>query len=83
MIFRCGRTLHQPDFSEGRSTPTTVSSEGLKILEAHPWPGNVRELQNVIERACTVDVTEMIGPEDLRPWLQNCSPEEEVWKASA
>lgn len=68
--------ISQISLKEGRP-PRQISSEGLKILEAHPWPGNVRELQNVIERACTVDVTEMIGPEDLRPWLQNCSPEEE------
>lgn len=68
--------ISQISLKEGRP-PRQVSAEGLRVLESHPWPGNVRELQNVIERACTVDVNEMIGPEDLQPWLQNISPEEE------
>lgn len=55
---------------EGRP-PRQMSADAVRVLESHPWPGNVRELQNVVERCCTVDVTEMIGPEDLRPWLQN------------
>lgn len=68
--------ISQISLKEGRP-PRQVSAEGMRMLETHSWPGNVRELQNVIERACTVDVTEMISCEDLSPWLQNTNPEEE------
>jgi DNA-binding NtrC family response regulator len=68
--------ISQISLKEGRP-PRQVSAEGMRLLESHPWPGNVRELQNVIERACTVDVTELISSQDLSPWLQNISPEEE------
>jgi DNA-binding NtrC family response regulator len=61
--------ISQISLKEGRP-PRQVTPEGMRILEEHTWPGNVRELQNVIERACTVDVTEMIGPDDLQPWIQ-------------
>jgi DNA-binding NtrC family response regulator len=67
--------ISQISLKEGRP-PRQVSAEAIRVLESHPWPGNVRELQNVVERCCTVDVTEMIGPEDLRPWLQNDTIEE-------
>tara|TARA_B100001939_G_scaffold203444_1_gene174894 strand:- start:335 stop:1039 length:705 start_codon:yes stop_codon:yes gene_type:complete len=60
---------------EGRP-PRSVATEALQLLENHPWPGNVRELQNVIERACTIEVGGAIGAESIRPWLQNDSAEE-------
>ena len=69
--------ISQIALKEGRP-PRRVSLDGLRLLESHPWPGNVRELQNVIERACTVDITESIGPADLLPWMQNAAPEEEA-----
>ena len=62
---------------EGRP-PRSVSTEALQLLENHPWPGNVRELQNVIERACTIEVGGAIGAESIRPWLQNESGEDNV-----
>ncbi len=62
--------ISQISLKEGRP-PRQISAEAVNVLKDHAWPGNVRELQNVVERCCTVDVTEMIGPEDLRPWLQN------------
>lgn len=55
---------------EGRP-PRSVGTEALQLLESHSWPGNVRELQNIIERACTIEVGGAIGPESIRPWLQN------------
>lgn len=55
---------------EGRP-PRSVSTEALQLLENHSWPGNVRELQNIIERACTIEVGGAIGAESIRPWLQN------------
>jgi two-component system response regulator HydG len=33
------------------SPVTSVTSEAMTAMIAHPWPGNVRELENVIERA--------------------------------
>jgi DNA-binding NtrC family response regulator len=66
--------ISQISLKEGRP-PRQITAEALKLLEAHPWPGNVRELQNVVERCCTVDVTESISPEDLRPWLHHESQE--------
>jgi DNA-binding NtrC family response regulator len=53
-------------------------SVALGLLESYPWPGNVRELQNVIERACTAQVSEAITADDLRPWLQNGATEDSV-----
>ena len=31
------------------------------------WPGNVRELEHIIDRACTLGLTERIEPGDLGP----------------
>ena len=67
--------ISQISLKEGRP-PRQITADALRVLEAHPWPGNVRELQNVVERCCTVDVTESITPEDLRPWLHNDSIED-------
>lgn len=69
--------ISQISLKEGRP-PRQVTPEGMRLLEAHTWPGNVRELQNVIERACTVDVTETIGPDDLQPWIQRPDGEQAV-----
>ncbi len=67
--------ITQVSLKEGRP-PRQISAEGLRTLEAHPWPGTVRELQNVIERVCTVDVNDSIGPDDLRPWMHNNDPDD-------
>ena len=42
-----------------------VTSEGLKLLAAHPWPGNLRELGNVLERATILSPGHELGPEVL------------------
>jgi two-component system, NtrC family, response regulator HydG len=39
--------------------------EALRALEAYSWPGNVRELRNVIERACALAESDLIGLNDL------------------
>ena len=67
--------ITQFSLKEGRP-PREISAEALRLLEGHPWPGNVRELQNVIERACTIEVTETINAEALRPWLKRDQVEE-------
>ncbi len=60
---------------EGRP-PREVSTEALSVLEGHSWPGNIRELQNVVERACTIEVGGVIDADSIRPWLKNETTEE-------
>ncbi|MCA9063900.1 MAG: sigma-54-dependent Fis family transcriptional regulator [Planctomycetaceae bacterium] len=69
--------ISQIALKEGRP-PRQIDSEAMRLLENHAWPGNVRELQNVIERACTVDVSESITAEDLQTWLEHNEEEEGV-----
>jgi DNA-binding NtrC family response regulator len=42
-----------------------LSSEAIRLLEAHPWEGNVRELRNAIERAMLFAEGEQLVPSDL------------------
>jgi DNA-binding NtrC family response regulator len=42
-----------------------LSAEACGKLKRHGWPGNVRELRNVIERACVLTRSDLIGPDDL------------------
>ncbi len=37
-------------FLQKLNSSKTISSAGLKILQAYSWPGNIRELENLIER---------------------------------
>ncbi|MEP3481412.1 MAG: sigma 54-interacting transcriptional regulator [Fuerstiella sp.] len=67
--------ISEISLKEGRP-PRQVSREAFELLETHTWPGNVRELQNVIERACTVDVGGQIAAENIRPWLKNDDEDE-------
>ena len=43
--------------------------DARSMLEQYNWPGNVRELENLVERACILDVGDVITAEQLRPWL--------------
>jgi two-component system response regulator PilR (NtrC family) len=36
-------------------SPKRISSDALRVLQAHAWPGNVRELENVIERTVALE----------------------------
>ena len=47
--------------------------EALRVLEAYSWPGNVRELRNVIERACALAESDLIGLNDLPDPLRYAS----------
>ena len=67
--------ISEISLKEGRP-PREVSREALQLLEAHSWPGNVRELQNIIERACTIEVGGSITADCIRPWLQNDATDE-------
>ncbi|HTO62887.1 MAG TPA: sigma-54 dependent transcriptional regulator [Bradyrhizobium sp.] len=42
-----------------------LGAEACEKLKRHGWPGNVRELRNVIERACVLTRSDLIGPDDL------------------
>ena len=42
-----------------------LSQPAIDKLQRHSWPGNVRELRNVIERACIMTRTTVIGPNDI------------------
>ncbi len=42
-----------------------LTEEACAKLKRHGWPGNVRELRNVIERACVLTRSDLIGPDDL------------------
>jgi DNA-binding NtrC family response regulator len=41
-----------------------------ELLAAYHWPGNVRELENLITRACVLNLGEAIAADQIRPWLQ-------------
>jgi DNA-binding NtrC family response regulator len=42
-----------------------LSREGLERLMKYSFPGNIRELRNLIERACILSGSAMIGPESF------------------
>ncbi len=52
-----------------------ISPEARERLLAHDYPGNVRELRNAIERACALGESDIIGPPDLPPQLQEAVPQ--------
>jgi len=37
-----------------------ISTEAMRLLEAHGWPGNVRELENLIERTVALEPSDVI-----------------------
>ena len=41
------------------------SKEAMEVLKSYDYPGNVRELENIVERAVSFAVAEIIGVEDL------------------
>jgi two-component system response regulator AtoC len=41
------------------------TAEALDRLQNYPFPGNVRELENLVERACILSESDLIGPETL------------------
>jgi len=43
-----------------------ISTEALRLFEAHDWPGNIRELENLMERLVVLkEKGAMITPKDL------------------
>jgi DNA-binding NtrC family response regulator len=47
-----------------------LADDACQLLVAYHWPGNVRELENLITRACVLNVGAEISAADIRPWLQ-------------
>jgi transcriptional regulator with PAS, ATPase and Fis domain len=55
-------------FRDEATVPIThIAQETLEILSVYEWPGNIRQLRNVIQRACVLNRTGVIRPEDLPP----------------
>ena len=60
--------LNQLSVREGRPLKR-LTLDSLDLIEKYHWPENLRELQNVIERACLLDLGLKLTAEMLRPWL--------------
>src|SRR3954470_13056184 len=48
-----------------------MESEAIRIMQRYNWPGNVRELQNIVERACVLEVEPgVVRATTIEPWLR-------------
>jgi two-component system, NtrC family, response regulator HydG len=66
----CRHFLHQIAKREN-SVFRHMESEAVRLLQRYNWPGNVRELQNIIERACVLEMEPgVIRASTLEPWLR-------------
>jgi DNA-binding NtrC family response regulator len=52
------RVLHQKDIA-------AIHPSVMEAFLAYEWPGNVRELENLIERACILETTDVLTPESF------------------
>jgi DNA-binding NtrC family response regulator len=59
----------------GRSV-CEVEPQTRDLFAAYPWPGNVRELENIVTRACVLNVGQPITAAELRPWLEHSEQSE-------
>jgi two-component system response regulator PilR (NtrC family) len=50
---------------EQRIPEKKISSEAMRLIEAHPWPGNVRELENTLERTVALEPGPVINVSSL------------------
>jgi two-component system, NtrC family, response regulator HydG len=67
----CRHFLHQIAKRE-KSAFRHLESEAVRLLQRYEWPGNVRELQNIIERACVLEVEPgVIRAATIEPWLRS------------
>ena len=65
----CRHFLHQVA-KRDRSTFRHIEPEAVRLLQRYDWPGNVRELQNIIERACVLEVEPgVVRAATIAPWL--------------
>jgi two-component system, NtrC family, response regulator AtoC len=54
-----------------------------QLLLTYHWPGNVRELENVVERAVALAESDLIGPDDLPPGMQERKSQDRLATAVA
>ncbi|HJL14437.1 MAG TPA: sigma 54-interacting transcriptional regulator [Sandaracinaceae bacterium LLY-WYZ-13_1] len=52
----------------------SISSDGMRRLQAYPWPGNIRELKNTVERAGSLADEPELTVMDLMPGAQRTPP---------
>ena len=52
-----------------------IDPRAARALEEYAWPGNVRELENIVERACILEETDLIHAESLPLELLALRPE--------
>jgi DNA-binding NtrC family response regulator len=62
-LARCARRLERD--------PCDLTAGASNLLVEYHWPGNVRELENIITRACVLNIGQPISADDLQPWLQS------------
>jgi DNA-binding NtrC family response regulator len=43
----------------------SVHPQVLRAFKNYPWPGNIRELENLMERACILETSEVLAPESF------------------
>jgi DNA-binding NtrC family response regulator len=43
----------------------SVHPHVLQAFKTYPWPGNIRELENLMERACILETTNVLTPESF------------------
>ncbi|MFK7731805.1 MAG: sigma-54-dependent transcriptional regulator [Pseudomonadales bacterium] len=55
------------------SNPYILSDAAWEALSQYHFPGNVRELQNILERACAMCESKVIGADDLGLHVKNSS----------
>lgn len=67
----CRHFLHQIS-KRDRSPFRHIESEAVRLFQRYDWPGNVRELQNILERACVLEMEPgVIRTDTIQPWLRN------------
>lgn len=47
-----------------------LADDARELFAIYHWPGNVRELENLITRACVLNLGAAISAAEIRPWLQ-------------
>ena len=50
---------------ESRKPVEGITPDAMQSLVNYHWPGNVRELQNIVERACALAKSSVLGPSDI------------------
>jgi DNA-binding NtrC family response regulator len=54
-----------------RKQVTSIASDAIERLVAHPWPGNIRELENLMERTVLFCEGPQIRASDLPPEISH------------